>query len=59
MNRYSETNKLVFDKMRAQDRLFRIAKTVTFRWLFRMVLRHPNWAKWLYDTKMKREYWMK
>lgn len=56
---FSETNKLVFDKMRAQDRLFRIANTVPFRWLFRMVLRHPSWAKWLYDTKMKREYWMK
>ena len=56
---FSETNRQVFVKMHAQDCLFRFANTALCRWLFRMVLRHPRWAKWLFDTKMKREYWMK
>ncbi len=56
---FSETNRQVFVKMHAQDRLFRFANTALCRLLFRMVLRHPRWAKWLFDTKMKREYWMR
>lgn len=55
---FNVTNRKVFAKMRAQDRLFRFANTDLCRWLFRMVLRRQGLVKWLFDTKMKREHWL-
>jgi len=56
---FSETNKQVFAKMRAQDKLFGFAQTAFCHRLFRWVLRHPGLVKWLFDAKMKRETWFK
>ena len=55
---FSETNRQVFDKMRAQDRLLRFANTAFCRCLFRWVIRHPRITKALFDAKMKREAWL-
>lgn len=55
---FNETNREVFAKMKAQDRLLRFARTDFCHWLFRRVfLRHPRLFKWIFDVKMKRESW--
>lgn len=55
---FNETNRGVFAKMKAQDKLFRFANTTFCRKLFRWVLLHPRLFKWLFDAKMKRESWI-
>ena len=52
---FSEVNRQVFLKMRAQDKLYRFCENRFFLGLFRRILRHPRLFKWMFDTKMKRE----
>lgn len=56
---FNDTNSDIFAKMKAQDSLFRFANTSFCRKLFRWVLLHPRLFKWLFDTKMKRETFLK
>ena len=55
---FRQTNREVYAKMRAQDRLLRFANTSFCRIIFRWVIRHPRISKALFDAKMKRETWL-
>ena len=55
---FRQTNREVYAKMRAQDRLLRFANTSICRIIFRWVIRHPRISKALFDAKMKRETWL-
>lgn len=52
---FSETNRQVFRKMKAEERAARFFFSPTGIKFLSFCIHHPRFTKWMFDTKMKRE----
>lgn len=55
---FSETNAEVFKKMKNQEKVFAFFFSKFGFYLIRRLMRYPRLCKWVFDIKMRREYWV-